>query len=404
MEFQRSTRIDHRARAHLPEPAPLTLQRTHVGGRSAVPRVALTIVALAVCAGTTAGLPIGAAASGPSVDEWGRPVAAGGPGNLPTLTQSSSGLATIDAGNYADVLVLSNGTVWGWGVTSMTLTQVPGVANVVQRPVDGNGSFTAIEQPGTDPSCPLSSTVVHWGRNHAPSVVTQLNCLNVVQVAEAATHTFALTSNGSVYVWGGQGPALGMNPAVKSEKIPTLNPALTALTGGSFAGVVLTTGMTSGGILVNGLAWSWGDNQYGQCGCGSTAAVVTSPTPVDQGVTRYTSIDQGGNLTSDGHELAIDTTGDVWAWGDNARGQLGIGTEVNSNVPVAVVGLPAGIVDVRAGGMHSLALDSEGNVWAWGANQYGQVGNGTTLDALLPDEVLSGVSQISAGSFHSIAA
>jgi alpha-tubulin suppressor-like RCC1 family protein len=54
--------------------------------------------------------------------------------------------------------------------------------------------------------------------------------------------------------------------------------------------------------------------------------------------------------------------------------------------------------------MHSLALDSEGNVWAWGANQYGQVGNGTTLDALLPDEVLSGVSQISAGSFHSIAA
>jgi alpha-tubulin suppressor-like RCC1 family protein len=338
------------------------------------------------------------------VDEWGRPVAAGGPGTLPTLTQSASTLATIDAGNYADVLVLTNGTVWGWGITSMTLTQVPGVTNVVQRPVDGNGSFTAIEQPGTDPGCPLSSTVVHWTRHHAPSIVTQLNCLNVVQLAEAATHTFALTSGGSIYVWGGQGPALGMTPAVKSEKIPTLNPALTALTGGTSAGVVLTTGMTSGGILVNGLAWSWGDNQYGQCGCGSTAAVVTSPTPVDQGSTRYTWIDQGGDLTTDGHELAIDTTGDVWAWGDNARGQLGIGTEVNSNVPVAVVGLPADILDVRAGGMHSLALDSAGNVWAWGANQYGQVGNGTTSDALLPGEVLSGVSQISAGSFHSIAA
>jgi alpha-tubulin suppressor-like RCC1 family protein len=404
MGFQRNTRIDDRARASSPEQPLPQRRRMRRDGRLLAPRVALAIVTLAVCARTTAGSAIGAAASGPSVDEWGRPVASGGPGNLPTLTQSSGGLATIDAGNYADVLVLSNGTVWGWGVTSMTLTQVPGVTNVVQRPVDGNGSFTAIEQPGTDSSCPLSSTIVHWGRNHAPTVVTQLNCMYVVQLAEAATHTFALTSNGSVYVWGGQGAALGMDPAVKSEKIPTLNTALTALTSGTSAGVVLTTGMTSGGMLVNGQAWSWGDNQYGQCGCGSTAAVITSPTPVDQGSTVYTSIDQGGNLTTDGHELAIDTSGDVWAWGDNARGQLGIGTEVNSNVPVAVIGLPADIVDVRAGGMHSLALDSAGNVWAWGANQYGQVGNGTTTDALLPDEVLSGVSQISAGSFHSIAA
>jgi hypothetical protein len=69
-----------------------------------------------------------------------------------------------------------------------------------------------------------------------------------------------------------------------------------------------------------------------------------------------------------------------------------------------VSGLPANIVDARAGGQHSLALDSAGNVWAWGANQYGQVGNGTTTSVLLPVEVLAGVTQISAGSFHSLAA
>ena len=93
----------------------------------------------------------------------------------------------------------------------------------------------------------------------------------------------------------------------------------------------------------------------------------------------------------------------MWAWGDNAHGQLGIGTKVNSNIPVAVTGLPTGIIDVRAGGEHALALDAAGNVWAWGDNQYGQVGNGTTTDVLLPLNVLAGVTQISAGSFHSLA-
>lgn len=385
------------------QPPTISLHRSNRCASRVAVRSALTGVLLVVCLGTISVLPINAAATGPSVYEWGRPVATGGPGHLPTVTQSSSTLSTIDAGNYADVLVLSNGTVWGWGVTSMTLTQVPGVTNVVQRPVDGNGSFTAIEQPGTDSACPSSSTVVHWGKDHAPSVVTQLNCLNVVQLAEAATHTVALTSTGRVYVWGGEGEALGLSPAVKTEKNPTLNPALTALTNGTSSGVIITTGMTSGGILVNGHAWSWGDNQYGQCGCGSTAAVITSPTPVSQGSTLYTSIDQGGNLTNDGHELALTAAGAVWAWGDNARGQLGIGTQVNSNIPVLVTGLPSSIVDVRAGGEHSLALDGAGNVWAWGDNQYGQVGNGTTTNVLPPIEVLSGVTQISAGSFHSLA-
>jgi alpha-tubulin suppressor-like RCC1 family protein len=176
-----------------------------------------------------------------------------------------------------------------------------------------------------------------------------------------------------VYVWGGGGDVLGLGPSVTLERHPALNPALTALTHGTAAGVVVTTGMTAGGILVNGRAWSWGDNQYGQCGCGSSAAQIPSPTPVHQGSTLYTWIDQGGNLRSDGHELALTSTGAVWAWGDNAHGQLGIGTQVNSNIPVAVIGLPTGIINARAGGEHSLALDRAGNVWAWGANQYGQV-------------------------------
>ena len=381
---------------------PAAQQRSSLAALRVTLPGALTLAMLAAGIATMSAVSIDAAASGPSVFEWGRPVATGGPGTRPAMVQSSATLSSIDAGNFGDVLVLSNGTVWGWGGTSMTLTQVPEVSNVVQRPVDGNGTFTAIEQPGTDSACPTSSTVIHWGKGPT-AVVSQLNCLNVVQLAAAAGHTFALTSTGRVYVWGGGGDLLGFGSGVTSESKPTLNPTLTALTNGTSAGVMLTTGMTMAGILVNGHAWSWGSNQYGQCGCGSTASQIASPMPVAQGSTLYASIDDGGNLSGDGHELALTATGAVWAWGDNAHGQLGIGTKVDSNIPVAVTGLPAGIVDVRAGGEHSLALDGAGNVWAWGDNQYGQVGNGTTTDVLLPINVLAGITQISAGSFHSLA-
>jgi alpha-tubulin suppressor-like RCC1 family protein len=342
-----------------------------------------------------------------TIYEWGNTVPATAPNDVPTTIQETDSV-TSDAGNYSNVLVASNGTVWGWadtatGDTSPVLSQVPDVSNVVQRPVDGNGIFAAIEQPGLDEACPSSTTVVRWSIHSAAQVVKTMNCMDVVQLAEAAIHTFALTANGSVYVWGGGAyGVLGLGADVQSAKNPTLVPALTALTNGTAHGVLITTGMNAGSILVDGSAWSWGNNQYGQCGCGSTASQISSPTPVDQGSTFFKIIDMGGNLNTDGHELAIDRSGDVWSWGDNSDGQLGNETTVDSDVPVEVTGL-AGIVDVRAGGEHSLALDSSGNVWAWGDNEYGEVGDGSYENVLTPEEVLSGVSMISAGSYHSLA-
>ncbi len=104
------------------------------------------------------------------------------------------------------------------------------------------------------------------------------------------------------------------------------------------------------------------------------------------------------------HTVAVKSDGTVWAWGENARGQLGDGTTTNRSTPVQVSGL-AGVTGVAAGGRHTVALKSEGTVWAWGRNNRGQLGDGTTTDRPTPVQVsgLAGVTGVSAGVRHTVA-
>ncbi|MHB1418241.1 MAG: RCC1 domain-containing protein [Bacillota bacterium] len=108
------------------------------------------------------------------------------------------------------------------------------------------------------------------------------------------------------------------------------------------------------------------------------------------------------------HTLALKSDGTVWAWGANNSGQLGNGTTTNSSVPVQVNNL-ANIIAVAAGGAHSLALKADGTVWAWGNNYYGQIGDGTFANRNTPVQVkkvdgtyLTGIIAIAAGNVHSL--
>jgi hypothetical protein len=92
------------------------------------------------------------------------------------------------------------------------------------------------------------------------------------------------------------------------------------------------------------------------------------------------------------HTLAITNDGKVWTWGFNLYGQLGNGTNTDSNVPVQVSGLND-ITAVAGGYAHSLALTNSGVLWDWGYNNDGQLGNGTSTDSNVPIEV-SGLCQV----------
>jgi len=102
--------------------------------------------------------------------------------------------------------------------------------------------------------------------------------------------------------------------------------------------------------------------------------------------------------------LVVKSDGTVWAWGTNDRGQLGDGTTADRFTPAQVLGL-GDVVAISTGYSHSIALKSDGTVWTWGANDSGQLGDGTTIDRHEPVKVLGlgDVVAISTGYSHSLA-
>lgn len=144
---------------------------------------------------------------------------------------------------------------------------------------------------------------------------------------------------------------------------------------------------------------TWGQGAQGQLGDG---ALITTGYRRDRPVEAGT-LDADAVASGTFHNLAIDHDGNVWAWGRGSSGQLGLSSS-QANSPVRVPGL-SNVVAVSGGYGHSLALKSDGTVWAWGANDFGQLGNGSTSGSNLPFKVpgLSDVVAIAAGLYHSLA-
>lgn len=211
--------------------------------------------------------------------------------------------------------------------------------------------------------------------------------------------SYAVGDDGNIYAWGGNGAG--------QVGDGTTTTRLTPVRAKAPAGVTFT--QVSGGegfalaIGSDGNTYSWGQGQYGQLGAGSTADAWT-PTAVQlpAGVT-FTQVDAGAY-----HSVALGSDGNTYAWGLNSQGRLGDGTSTSRTTPVKVQ-TPVGVAftKVEAGGVFSLGLTAEGDIYAWGQNFFGELGNGTTTDRSAPVKVVApaGVTfaQISAGGEHAMA-
>ena len=141
-------------------------------------------------------------------------------------------------------------------------------------------------------------------------------------------------------------------------------------------------GLHTAAIKTDGTLWIWGGNTSGQLGDGTT---VSKSSPIQVGGS-WASVSCGYNFT-----LAIKDNGTLWAWGNNTYGQLGIGTTVSKSSPVQVGSLTDWTSNItstrtriRCGMEHVVAIRSDTTIWTWGFNSYGQLGDGTITNRLVP--------------------
>jgi alpha-tubulin suppressor-like RCC1 family protein len=229
------------------------------------------------------------------------------------------------------------------------------------------------------------------------AAVIATTALFAVQVpaASAKPPTSGRAGTTPAFTWGyNNAGALGIG-STAGAKTPTPTMLPTGATQVA-AGIGFTLALTRAGTVLG-----WGENRWGQLGNGSNS-YQWAAVPVNiPGRTRVIAIDAAGE-----HALAVTADGRVYAWGRNIDGQLGDGTTIDRSTPVPVA-TPSGIriIQVAAGTDHSLAVTSSGQVLAWGHNNQGQLTGTPGSDKLRPTPVHlpSPIVKLAAGDSHSVA-
>ena len=242
----------------------------------------------------------------------------------------------------------------------------------------------------------------------------ELKGKKIISISAGGNHTVALDEEGKVYTWGDNGDGqLGDGTTTNSVLPICLSNKENELKGKKIISI-------SGGYHIvaldeGGKVYTWGKNRYGQLGNGTTddsgVPICISDKENELKGKRIVDISAGGY-----HTVAIDEEGNVYTWGDNGDGQLGDGTTNYSEVPICISNKEnelkgKKIISISAGGYHTVAIDEEGKVYTWGYNYYGQLGDGTTEESNVPicisdkDNELKGkkIINISAGGDHTVA-
>lgn len=322
---------------------------------------------------------------------------------------SGKTITKVATGYFHSIALGSDGNVYTWGYNwygqlgngNNTNSYVPVAVNT-----SGvlSGKIIIRVAAGLHHSIALASDgkVYTWGYNafgqlgngnntnsNVPVAVDTSGVLSgkiITQIASGYGHSMALASDGKVYTWGLNSSGQLGNYTYTDSKVPVSIKTSGVLSGRTIIQIAAGSDHSIA-LASDGTVYTWGRNDYGQLGNGSFIGSITEPVAVNtSGVLSGKTIIQiaAGYY----HSIALASDGTVYTWGDNTYGQLGNGNNTKSNVPVAVrtVGVLNGktIVKIASGSDHSIALASDGTLYTWGRNSSGQLGNGSSTNSNVP--------------------
>lgn len=194
-------------------------------------------------------------------------------------------------------------------------------------------------------------------------------------------HVLAVTAEGEVYSWGHNGYCQLGNGSSNQGIHPS---SLSQFFSGQLVVKVACGSHHSLALTRDGEIYAWGQNNCGQVGTGTTA---NQPTP-----RKISSVIGARNVVSiscgQTSSVALLENGEVYGWGYNGNGQLGLGNNVNQPVPCRIHALQSIVISqIVCGYAHTLALSDEGVLYTWGANSYGQLGTGNKANLISPCKV-----------------
>ena len=273
--------------------------------------------------------------------------------------------------NYAFTVqaINSNSNV---GVASRPTNTVNGYGTLYTWGLNSHGQLGLNLSTNYNTSSPTQISTSSWITGVNSSGGIQYNTYNPM---------FAIRSDNTLWFWGGHAnygvSGLNVNAAYYSS--PKQVGALTTW-------LQVSANYTNvGAITTDGKLYMWGYNGYGQLGDGTTT-VRYSPVQIASTTgTTWTKV-AVGSYTTPNHTLAVNSAGQLFAWGYNGNGQLGLGNKTTYSSPKQI-GLLTNWLNISAGYQCSMGIKTDGSIWTWGYNGYYQLGTNNSTSYSSPKQI-----------------
>ncbi len=306
---------------------------------------------------------------------------------LSSLIVSAQCFETLNFGGTHTVGQKADGTIWGWGAASYGNLLTTNLTEPLPVQLGTETNWNNISN-GTNNTFAIKNNGTLWGcgSNQYGSLGVNSSNLNYtlfqqittandwVKVAPTSGFTIALRANGTIWAWGqNDNYQLGNSPASPEQLFP-----LQVGTDTDWVEIATGTNRISFAIKADGTIWGWGKNSSSIIVLGSGTASVAIPTQVGTD-NDWLTMSVGAQ-----HILAKKVDSTLWSWGGGAG--LGVGgTPPVTNTPQQIS--TDKWISFSAGTNTSFGIKEDGTLWAWGFNTNGQLGDGTSTDRLVPTQI-----------------